>query len=121
MTRRLFVFTLTVLITCGMVSLAAAADPSLGRTPKDTASPQTPAGAVKGEVLKIEGQYYLITEATTGKELRLHTDQDTKVIGAPKVGDRIVADITPDGHATGIKKDPGLTSPPKEPVSEQGK
>jgi len=70
-----------------------------------SATPQHPAGAqtVAGEVLKIEGETYVIRDAF-GKEVRLHVDQNSKIEGSPKVGDRIEAKVLEGGWASSISK-----------------
>jgi glycerol-3-phosphate responsive antiterminator len=64
-----------------------------------------PAGAqtVKGDLMKIEGEFYVVKDST-GKEVRLHVDKTSKVEGTPKAGDKVEAQVNPDGHATTIKK-----------------
>jgi hypothetical protein len=57
---------------------------------------------VKGSVLDQEGEYYTIKDMS-GHELRLHVDKDTKMEERIKVGDRIEAQVTPDGHAKSIR------------------
>jgi hypothetical protein len=58
---------------------------------------------VQGEVLKMEGNTYLIRDET-GKEVRLIINKDSKVDKAFEVGDRIVAQVSDEGVATLIKK-----------------
>jgi hypothetical protein len=58
--------------------------------------------ALTGEVLRIEGENYTVKDAS-GKEVRLHVNNDTKKEGDIKVGDKIEAKFNPDGHATWIK------------------
>jgi hypothetical protein len=58
---------------------------------------------VQGEVLKMEGNTYLIRDET-GKEVRLTINKDSKVDKAFEVGDRIVAQVSDQGVATLIKK-----------------
>src|SRR3989442_651829 len=60
-------------------------------TPGTTAAPGAPgtepmmAGAqtVKGDLMKIEGEYYVVKDST-GKEVKLHVDSTSKIEGAPK-------------------------------------
>jgi len=54
-------------------------------------------------VLKIDGRDYVIRDMS-GNELRLEGDAGTKIDGAPKVGDRIEAEISSDRRAAAIKK-----------------
>jgi hypothetical protein len=58
---------------------------------------------VKGDLKAIDGEYYVVRESS-GAEMRLHTDKTSKVEGSPKVGDKVEAQMNPDGHATHIKK-----------------
>ena len=60
--------------------------------------PQT----VKGDVLKIEGEIYTVHD-TAGHEVRLHVDKTTKLEGAFKAGDKVVAQVTDKGHALSIE------------------
>jgi hypothetical protein len=81
-------------------------------TPGTTAAPGAPgtepgmmAGAqtVKGDLMKIDGEYYVVKDST-GKEVKLHVDSTSKIEGAPKAGDKVEAQMNPNGHATSIKK-----------------
>jgi hypothetical protein len=79
------------------VSFGAAALAYAGEQPAAKSSK-----TVQGEVLRIEGEFYVVKEAS-GKEVRLHVNKDTRLDGAPKAGDKIEAQTTADGHATSIK------------------
>lgn len=78
---------------------------------------------VQGEVLKMEGNTYLIRDET-GKEIRLMITKDSKVDKAFEVGDRIVAQVSDQGVATLIKKSdiqPGTPADiPSGQKSDQG-
>jgi len=56
---------------------------------------------VRGDVLLIEGEYYFVKD-TTGHEVRLHVNSETKSEDRIKVGDKIEARITSEGHARSI-------------------
>jgi hypothetical protein len=86
------IFVLAMLVALGMFSVSYAADP-MGKGAAQT---------VKGEILKVDGENYTIKDAS-GKEVRLHVDKTTKTSGALKVGDKIEAEATPEGHANSIK------------------
>jgi hypothetical protein len=90
---------LAMLVALGMFSVSNAADPSAQSTEKTGKSASQ---AIKGEVLKIDGENYTIKDAS-GKEVRLHVDKTTKTQGTLKVGDKVEAEATPEGHATSIK------------------
>jgi hypothetical protein len=46
--------------------------------------------SVEGEVLRAEGNYYVVRDIT-GKEVRLYTDKNTKIDGNLTAGDKIIA------------------------------
>ena len=58
---------------------------------------------VKGDVLKIEGEFYTVHD-TAGHEVRLHVDKTTKLTGAFKTGDKVEVHVTDKGHALSIKR-----------------
>jgi len=81
-----------------IVGLATAADKAAETIPI-TSGLQT----VQGDVLKIEGDSYVVKDMTV-KEIRLHVDKTTKLEGSFKAGDKIEAQVTEKGHALGITK-----------------
>lgn len=83
---------------------AAAAEKAAG-SPKEAG-----ARTVSGEVLKIEGENYVVKDET-GKEVKLHVNQDTKKEGTIKVGDKIEAQADASGHAVSIKAAKGAAKP----------
>jgi hypothetical protein len=87
------IFVLAMLVALGIISVSYAADP-MGKS--------SAAQTVKGEILKVEGENYTVKDAS-GKEVRLHVDKTTKTSGPLKVGDKIEAEATPEGHANSIK------------------
>ena len=70
-----------------------------------SATPLHPVGAqtISGEVLRIEGDTYVIRDVF-GKEVHLRVDQNSKIEGSPKVGDRIEAKVMEGGWASSISK-----------------
>ena len=58
---------------------------------------------IKREVLKTEGEFYVVKDKS-GREIRMHVDQDTKIDGMVKQGDKIEAQITQATHAQSIQK-----------------
>ena len=58
---------------------------------------------IQGEVLKMEGNTYLVRDET-GKEIRLTITKDSKIEKAFEVGDRIVAQVSDQGLVTLINK-----------------
>jgi hypothetical protein len=78
--------------------------------PADFPQPAFP--FVKGELMKIEGEFYTVRDAE-GKEIRVHVDKGTKMDGSFSIGDLIEVQRTLPGHALAIKKASGpmITSP----------
>ena len=56
---------------------------------------------IKGDVQMIEGEFYFVKD-TTGHQVRLHVNNETKLEERIKVGDKIEARVTSEGHATSI-------------------
>jgi len=82
---------------------------------------------LQGELVKIDGDTYVVKDTITGKETSFHIDKNSTQLGKDrarmdgnfKVGDRIEAQITPDGHATFVQSmaDPvvaGTTASPDD-------
>lgn len=84
----------TLFLVFAMVVPVASADPS-----------QPTAGTdIKGDVLYWEGEELVVKEMS-GREARLRVTNDTKIQGASgrlKTGDKIAAQVTPDGQALSI-------------------
>jgi hypothetical protein len=66
---------------------------------------------IKGDVQLIEGEFYFVRD-TTGHEIRLHVNNETTLEDRVKVGDKIEARVTSEGHATSIT----LQIPPSSPA-----
>ncbi len=75
----------------------------------EKAGTQQNAQLVKGELLKIQGEFYTVKDQS-GNEIRLHVNKETKVDGNLNVGDKIEAQRTPSGHAISVKKSESGTS-----------
>ena len=100
-----FMGMMVVAVVLGLSAGAYAADMGTsGSAPGGAAAAKdaTSAQAVSGEVLKIEGENYVVKDAT-GKEVKLHVNADTKKEGDIKVGDKIEAQADASGHALSIK------------------
>lgn len=73
---------------------------------------------VKGDVLYWEGEELVVREIS-GHEVRMRVTADTKIEGASaklKTGDKIAAQLAPDGHAAAITlqiPDAGAPPPPR--------
>lgn len=59
-------------------------------------------GRVRGEVLSIEGAEYVIKNKD-GKEVRVHKDDTTNVVGEIKKGSQIEVEVDDKHHALSIK------------------
>ena len=96
----------SVVLCLGLSSVAQAGNaPSASDVMKtDSQSDRTgyKENAHKGEVLRVEGENYVIKGAN-GKEVRLHVDNTTKLDGTIKVGDKIEAQVTEKDHAVSVK------------------
>jgi len=108
MHRRVYIFSVAAILGF-MPSLSSLYGQGLVSSPSQT---------VRGEVQTLEGAYVYVKDEA-GKEVKLHTDQNTMMMDGTKVrpGDNITADVTPAGHATFIIKQDGPatdTSKPRE-------
>ena len=92
MKRLVGLVALAVLLSFGMATFTLAAG--------EMAAPGSQ--AITGDLLKIEGEFYVVKDAT-GKEVRLHVDKSTKLEGPVKSGDRIEVQATEKGHAVSVK------------------
>jgi hypothetical protein len=81
----------------GLASLSHGAEPIPTDSSKAAASELT----IKGDVQMIEGEFYFVKD-TTGHQVRLHVNNETKLEDRIKVGDKIEAKVTSEGHATSI-------------------
>lgn len=68
-------------------------------------------GRFRGEVVRIDGQHYII-KTKDGEEMRLHLDKTTKKTGTFKQGDGIEAEVGAKNHVLSIKPYP------KDPVDK---
>jgi len=60
------------------------------------------AKTIKGELFRVEDGNYFV-KVKDGKEVRLHTDKTTQMIGEIKKGDRIEAKVNKQNHALSIR------------------
>lgn len=60
------------------------------------------AKTITGELSRVEDGNYFV-KAKDGKEVRLHTDNTTKMVGEIKKGDRIEAKMNAQNHALSIR------------------
>jgi Cu/Ag efflux protein CusF len=62
----------------------------------------TGAKTIKGELFRVEDGTYFV-KVKDGKEVRLHTDKTTQMMGEIKKGDRIEAKVNEQNHALSIR------------------
>ena len=79
------------------MSLSHGAEP----IPTDSSKAAVLDQMIKGDVQMIEGEFYFVKD-TTGHQVRLHVNNETKLEDRIKVGDKIEAMVTSEGHATSI-------------------
>jgi hypothetical protein len=60
------------------------------------------AKTIKGELFRVEDGNYFV-KVKDGKEVRLHTDKTTQMMGEIKKGDRIEAQVNDQNHALSIR------------------
>lgn len=65
---------------------------------------------VKGEIVKIDGENYVVREAS-GAEVRMHVDASTekKSNMTPKVGEHVLAKVDAKGHALSFLTDAAVS------------
>ena len=91
--KLLLIFIVQALVHVGMAGPGITAD-----APQGTAEQ-----IVKGDVLLKEGDEYIIKDMS-GHEVRIHVNSETKKDGVIKIGDKIEATVTRDGHATSVRQ-----------------
>jgi len=94
---------LTVMVLGFGAGIVGASDPMSDKEAKPTLGERFTKDTVKGTLMKMDGEYYVIKDAD-GKESRIHVDTSTK-LDKLVVGDKVKAYITDKGHATTLKRD----------------
>jgi uncharacterized membrane protein YcgQ (UPF0703/DUF1980 family) len=61
------------------------------------------AKTIKGELFRVQDGNYFV-KVKDGKEVRVHTDKTTELIGEIKKGDRVEAKVNNENHALSIRK-----------------
>ena len=88
----------TILFSFGF---AQAANPMSDKEAKPTIGERLTEDAVKGTLMKMDGEYYWIKD-NDGKETKIHVDKSTK-LDKVAVGDHVKAYITDKGHTTTLQ------------------
>jgi hypothetical protein len=70
--------------------------------PQTSGAPAAGAHMVKGDVLNIEGDQ-LILKDVSGHEISLHVNQETRMEDRVKVGDKVEAQVTSNGHVASVR------------------
>jgi hypothetical protein len=77
--------------------------------PSNKCSSSSPCRNIMGEVQRIEESYWI--KLPDGNELRVKASTETKMQDLPKVGDKVVAQVTSTGEAEAIVKVPDIPKP----------
>jgi len=80
-----------------------AADPMKEKEAKPSMGEQLTKNAVKGTLLKIDGEHYVI-QNNDGERVRVHVDKSTK-LDKVLVGDKVKAYVTEQGHVTTLQRE----------------
>ena len=97
------VFSVLTVVALGFGGgIAGAADPMSEKEAKPTLGERLTKDAVKGTLMKMEGEYYWIKD-TDGKETKVHVDTSTK-LDKVVTGDKVKAYITDKGHVTTLQR-----------------
>ncbi|MBI4400892.1 MAG: hypothetical protein HY581_04605 [Nitrospirae bacterium] len=101
MNQFLGLLVLTGILGFGTATPASAVDPM----PAPSKDPQGAPAAqpIKGELLRIEGEFYVVKDVA-GKEVRLRVSKDTLLDARLKAGDKIDAQVSPDGRVISMFK-----------------
>ncbi len=100
-----------VIFSAATVSLAVTSEPNPPAGAPSTSAPppgnhtQIGSNLIMGEVLNIEKDRYVVRGAD-GKEITLKIDGGTRIVGTPRVGDRIEAEVSSDRRAANIHPAP---------------
>jgi hypothetical protein len=79
-------------VLCGLALLLTASYAS-AQAPNDLTHNRT----IKGDVSRIDYAYYVVKEKD-GREVRVHADKTTQMMGQLKQGDRVEAEVTAENH-----------------------
>ena len=98
--------TVEMLIVAALIGggggLAFAADPMKEKEATPTIGERMTKDAIKGTLMKIEGEYYSIRN-TDGELVKVHVDKSTKFDKVVE-GDKVKAYVTDKGHVTTLQR-----------------
>ena len=86
---------------CGLVLFLDVSYAAAMQAPNDLTHNRT----VMGDVTRVEQAYYFVKEKD-GREVRLHADKTTLMLGQLKQGDRVEAEVTEQNHALRMRSLP---------------
>jgi hypothetical protein len=101
MKRCIEIFTMIVVLSFS-AGTALAADPMKEKEAKPSMGERLTKDAVKGTLMKIDGEYYVI-QNTDGEQVRVHVDKSTKLDKVVE-GDKVKAYVTDKGHVTTLQR-----------------
>ena len=113
--KSFMILALAATVTVGMSAAAFAEETPRPVNPKD--AKMISQSEIKGEVLKVDGDSFVVKDERSKKEVKFMVEKDVKAtLERPlKQGDRIEASLTPEGYAKTIRfegaKDQGGKSP----------
>ena len=88
-------------VLCGIVLLLNVSHAAAMQAPNDLTHNRT----IMGDVMRVEHAYYFVKEKD-GKEVRLHVDKTTQMMGQLKQGDRVGVEVTDQNHALRMRSLP---------------
>ncbi|HEY6086034.1 MAG TPA: hypothetical protein VIU63_11615 [Nitrospira sp.] len=97
-----FFLSMLITVVLGLSGIVQAADPMSDKEASPTLKERLTKDAVKGTLMKMEGEYYWIKD-NDGKETKIHVDKSTK-LDKVVVGDHVKAYITDKGHTTTLQR-----------------
>jgi len=95
--------TANVWVFPNLIELPAATTPPPQANPAKPAPSMNGAGVLQGQLLKIEGDIYIVKDAS-GKEVRVRVNKNSVLDSRIKVGDKIDIQIAADGSAATLLK-----------------
>ena len=93
------VLSCSFLLCLSLSTVASSAD-------KLTTGQFVPGKEIKGEIVKVEGENYVVRDAS-GAEVRMHVNSSTEKRSSliPKVGEHVLAKVDANGHAVSFFTD----------------
>ena len=79
-------------VLCGLVLLM-----NVSHAAAQASNDLTHNRTIKGDVMRIEYAYYVVKEKD-GREVRVHADKTTQMMGQLKQGDRVEAEVSAENH-----------------------